>query len=172
MNIGELSFHEFPDGEVNVTIQSDVKERTVIFVVNFRDPNLKVLPLILAAYTARALGAKYLLLLAPDPPYMRQDKAFEFGQGITSAYFAALLSTYVDALVTVDPHLHRWKKLSQIYTIPSFVVHSTQAIATWIRTHIDNPFMIGPDQRKRAVGQGDCFSSRSPLCHIRKIEKR
>jgi ribose-phosphate pyrophosphokinase len=76
---------------------------------------------------------------------MRQDKRFRDGEAVTSALFARLLSQHVDWLVTVDPHLHRWHTLDQIYSVPSTVVPAAPLLADWIKTHVEAPVLIGPD---------------------------
>jgi len=64
---------------------------------------------------------------------------------VTSRIFARLLSSAVDGLVTIDPHLHRYHALSEIYSIPSRAEHAAPAIAGWIRAHIEHPVIVGPD---------------------------
>ena len=76
---------------------------------------------------------------------MRQDKSFERGEGVTSKHFAKLISNYFDWIVTVDPHLHRYHSLSEIYTIPNEVVHAAPVVSDWIRSNINKPILIGPD---------------------------
>lgn len=110
--LGSLTTHPYPDEETVIKIDSNVANRIVIFNANLNRPNSKLLPLLFAAETARSLGALKVVLIAPYLTYMRQDKVFEPGQGITSAYFAKLISHYFDALITIDPHLHRWHALS------------------------------------------------------------
>jgi ribose-phosphate pyrophosphokinase len=82
------------------------------------------LPLLFAADTARDLGARRIGLVAPYLAYMRQDIRFHAGEAVTSRTFAAILSRHLDWLVTVDPHLHRYHELSEIYRIPTQVVHA------------------------------------------------
>lgn len=147
--LGELSFHTFPDEETVVTLHTPVQGCEVIFVADLARPNSKMLPLQFAAETARSLGAKKITLIAPYLPYMRQDKVFEVGQGITSAYFAKWMSSTVDTLITVDPHLHRWHALKEIYSIPSTVLHATNKIAEWVKTHVQQPLLIGPDSESQ-----------------------
>ena len=113
--MGEITRHEFPDEETVIKIDSNVNNRTVIFIASLERPNAKILPLLFAAKTARSLGASKIILIAPYLAYMRQDKVFEPGQGITSTYFAELISNYFDGLITIDPHLHRWHALSETY---------------------------------------------------------
>ena len=144
-DLGTLTQHQFPDEEIVIKIDSNVSGRTVVFLANLERPNVKIVPLLFAAETARSLGASKIVLIAPYLPYMRQDKVFEPGQGITSVYFAKLISHYFDRLITIDPHLHRWHALSEIYDLPTQVLHATDYIAHWIKDRIKTPILIGPD---------------------------
>jgi ribose-phosphate pyrophosphokinase len=144
-----VNHHTFPDGETYVQIQGDLKKeiqgREVIIFDSLNEPNSKILPLIFLAETAKDLGAKRVGLVCPYLSYMRQDKRFLPGEGITSTYFAKLVSCSFDWLVTVDPHLHRHASLDEIYSIPSTVVHAGSAIAEWVAQNVEKPFFIGPD---------------------------
>ena len=142
---GALTVRSFPDGETYVRIESDVRGKAVAIVCTLDRPDNKVLSLLFLADTARDLGAASVGLVAPYLAYMRQDRRFVDGEGITSSYFARLLSRAVDWLVTVDPHLHRRSSLSEIYAIPSTVVHAAPRLAEWIRTSVERPLLIGPD---------------------------
>jgi ribose-phosphate pyrophosphokinase len=144
-DIGIIQFHTFPDGETSVIIDSNVKARRVIFLATLDRPNDKVLPLFFASETAKMLGASEIGLIAPYLPYMREDKQFHPGEGITAQYFAQMVSNHFDWLMTIDPHLHRFSSLDKIYTIPSYVLHSANFIADWIRKNVQNPLLIGPD---------------------------
>jgi ribose-phosphate pyrophosphokinase len=97
------------------------------------------------ADAARALGAKRVGLVAPYLAYLRQDRQFRPGEAVTSRTFARLLSGYADWLVTIDPHLHRYHTLSDIYDVPNRVVHAAPALASWIAAHVDRPVLVGPD---------------------------
>lgn len=144
-SLGDITLHQFPDGETMVRIHSCVQDQDVIVIANLDHPNNKLLPLLFTAETARDLGAKKIGLVAPYLPYMRQDKQFHGGEGISSVYFARLVSTYFDGLVTIDPHLHRWHDLNDIYTIPAKALHATDTIAAWIKTHVPDAILMGPD---------------------------
>lgn len=144
-DIGKIVLHDFPDGESYIKFETDIVNKDIIFLNSLDKPNNKILPLILACQTARDLGAKSIGLCTPYLSYMRQDKRFNPGEGITSKYFAELLSKYFDWLVTVDPHLHRYESLSDIYTIPTQCLHATSVISDWIAEEINNPVLIGPD---------------------------
>ena len=142
---GVVTLRRFPDGESYVRVESSVRGRDVAIVCTLARPDDKVLPLFFLAATARDLGATSVGLVAPYLAYMRQDRRFAEGEGVTSSYFASLLSGSVDWLVTVDPHLHRRASLDEIYTIPTEVVHAAPRVAEWIRTNVRRPLLVGPD---------------------------
>ena len=143
--MGLVELHSFPDQESLVRIHSVVDQKEIILICSLINPNLKIIPMIFFSKTAKEFGAKKISLIAPYLAYMRQDKSFQSSEGISSRYFSEILSNSFDALVTVDPHLHRYKSLSEIYTIPSAVVSSAPAIAAWIAGQVKNPYIIGPD---------------------------
>lgn len=142
----ELQLHRFPDGETGVRIAAPVQDRCVVLAGSLDQPDCKTLPLIFAADAARELGAKQVGLVAPYLAYMRQDKRFEPGEAVTSRSYARLLSASLDFLVTVDPHLHRIHNLNEIYTLDALVVPAAPVIARWLRSHVEEPWLIGPDE--------------------------
>jgi ribose-phosphate pyrophosphokinase len=148
-DICACEFRAFPDGESYIRVNGSPKDRTVVLVSSLAHPNEKFLPLIFAANTLRELGARRIGLVAPYLAYMRQDCRFRSGEAVTSRIFAGLLSRGFDWLVTVDPHLHRYKSLDEIYSIPCRALHAGPAIAEWIKRNVDSPFIIGPDGESR-----------------------
>ena len=119
LQTGNAEVRHFPDGESYTRILSDVKDAKVVLVCTLNQPDQKVLPLIYMAKAAHDQGAAKVYLVAPYLAYMRQDIQFKPGEAVTSKYFASLLSSYFDKLITIDPHLHRFKSLQDIYTIPT-----------------------------------------------------
>ena len=143
---GVLSQRQFPDGESYVRLLSDVRGRDVVMLCTLDNPDTKILTLLYATAAARDGGALSVGLVAPYLAYMRQDKAFHPGEAVTSRIFAGLLSDAFDWIVTVDPHLHRFRTLDAIYTIPSSTVGAAGPVGEWIRANIDQPVIIGPDE--------------------------
>ena len=140
-----VTVHRFPDDESLVTIPDDVQGKQVVLLSSLDQPDDKLLALLFAADAARELGAVRVGLVAPYLAYMRQDTRFHPGEAISSRSFARILSAHFDFLVTVDPHLHRYKTLDAIYTIPTAVVAAAPAVADWIAGHVSRPLLIGPD---------------------------
>lgn len=147
--VGVVTIRKFPDGESLVQVQSDAAGKHVIVVATLDQPDNKILPLYYLCKKLKADGAQAMTLVAPYLAYMRQDKSFHPGEVVTADYFASLLSTFVDRLITVDPHLHRHRSLTEIYSIPCTVLHSSNLIANWITDHVDNPVLIGPDSESK-----------------------
>lgn len=169
--IGKITQHQFPDEETVIQFDSEVAGRDLIFITSLDKPNSKLLPLLFAAETAGELGANKIILIAPYLAYMRQDKQFQPGQGITSKYFAKLISIYFDGLITIDPHLHRWHTLNDIYSIPTKILHATDSIALWIHKNIQNPVLIGPDVESTQWVEDIAKKSNSPFLILKKARR-
>ena len=142
---GNFILRHFPDEETYVRILSDVKGKDVFIICTLHQPDAKLLPLLFLCNLLRDLKAKSIGLVAPYLAYMRQDKQFNPGEAITSEYFAKLLSSFVDRLITIDPHLHRRVSMKEIYSIPCEVLHAAGLISEWIKKNIPNALIIGPD---------------------------
>jgi ribose-phosphate pyrophosphokinase len=134
---------QFPDGELLVRIDADLANHEVVLVGGLHAD--KFLHVAFLAGTARDLGARCVGLVAPYLAYLRQDSRFRPGEGVTATYFAKLVSSTVDWLVTVDPHLHRLDSLDHVYSIPTTIARAAPAIAKWIAAEVEHPVLVGPD---------------------------
>ena len=76
---------------------------------------------------------------------MRQDKRFNPGECVSSRIMAKLLNPCIDHLITIDPHLHRYKSLRDIFTMKTSCLTANSLIAQYIKTHFHKPVIIGPD---------------------------
>jgi ribose-phosphate pyrophosphokinase len=143
--LGPVETRQFPDGETYLRLLAAPEARPVALVCTLDHPNDKILSLLFAAATARELRSPKIGLIAPYLAYMRQDRRFKPGEAVTSRTIARLLSQAFDWLVTVDPHLHRYGLLADIYTIPTQVLHAATLMSGWITANVSNPLIIGPD---------------------------
>lgn len=148
-DVATVDRRQFPDGESYVRLETPVRERDVILLSTLDRPDPKLAPLLFAAAAAREQGAATVGLVAPYLSYMRQDRQFHAGEAITSRAFARILSDHADWLVTIDPHLHRYRSLDAIYSIPSVAATATDVIGEWIGANVDRPVVIGPDEESR-----------------------
>ena len=166
---GEAIIRQFPDGETYVRIESDVSGKQVVLVCTLDHPDQKLLPLYFLSKTAKSLGAQNVLLIAPYLAYMRQDKRFQPGEGITSEYFAALVSQFANAMITIDPHLHRRSSLAEIYTIPTIVLHAADLISDWVKNNVNSPIFIGPDEESEQWVKQVAENAGAPYLVLKKI---
>lgn len=170
-DIGELTIRHFPDGETYIRIHSDVKEKRVIMVCSLNNPDEKLLSLFFLSQAAKEQGADCTCLVAPYLAYMRQDKQFNTGEGVTSTYFARFISNFADTLITIDPHLHRRNSMSEIYTVPCKVLHAAGLISAWIRNNIEKPVLIGPDSESEQWVEVVAKNAGAPFIVLEKIRR-
>ncbi|EKD71306.1 MAG: hypothetical protein ACD_46C00219G0002 [uncultured bacterium] len=148
--LGEIVISSFPDGDSYIRIDSNVKNKNVIIVCTLDHADNKALRLFFLAKNLRTHGAKNICLIAPYLPYMRQDKEFHFGESVNAKFFAEFLSVLFDSLITIDPHLHRIHDLHEIFKIKKIsTLHATQKIAEWIKHHVENALIVGPDEESQ-----------------------
>lgn len=169
--IGQVDLHNFPDGETYLRYLTDLSGRKLVIVCTLDHPNDKILPLLFAASTARELGAADVGLLAPYLAYMRQDRRFKLGEAVTSRQVAGILSRAFDWLVTVDPHLHRYSSLGEIYSIPTRVVHAAPLMAKWIKENVSNPLVIGPDSESEQWVSAVAQDAGAPYAVLEKVRR-
>lgn len=142
-------FRKFPDGELHIKFGSQVKGRHVVLVQSlFPNPNDALVELFLAARTARGMGAKRVSAITPYLCYMRQDKVFSFGESFSAKEIAWLLSKCVDGLFAFEPHLHRIRSLSEIFSVEAKNLSARSAISDFVLKKFsrDNTVIVGPDR--------------------------
>lgn len=169
--IGNVTIRNFPDQETYLKINDTVHNSDIIIVDSLDRPNEKILPLLFLAETIRELGAKRIGLVAPYLAYMRQDKRFNTGEAITSQYFSKLISQYFDWLLTVDPHLHRYHDLGEIYTIKTLVIQAASQISNWIIQNVKMPLLIGPDMESEQWVSEIAKASNAPYVILKKTRR-
>ncbi len=138
--------HRFPDGELKLTLPGELPARVVVLRTLDR-PNEKLVELLLAARTARLLGAKHITLAAPYLAYMRQDIAFNVGEVVSQRVIGQFLAELFDAVITVDPHLHRIAALDEAIPVGRAVALSAAPLlADLIAEKRPGALLLGPDE--------------------------
>ncbi|MFH1439008.1 MAG: ribose-phosphate diphosphokinase [Candidatus Woesearchaeota archaeon] len=136
----------FPDREKLVQIKADVKNKKAIVVNSLYEPDEKIIDLCLTAATLKDLGARQITLVAPYLGYMRQDKRFHKGESISSKIIAKIITPFFSKLITIDPHLHRYKSLNTIYKLKTKVLTANSLVADYIKKYYNDVIIIGPDE--------------------------
>jgi len=138
--------HRFPDGELRLQLPTDLPARVVVWR-GLQQPNEKLVELLLLARTAHELGALQLTLVAPYLAYMRQDMAFNPGEAVSQRVIGRFLASLFDAVITVDPHLHRVDTLRQaVPARDAIVISGAPLLADLIATQRQRVLLIGPDE--------------------------
>ncbi len=138
--------HAFPDGETRLRLPPVLPER-VIVLRGLQDPNAKLTELLLAAGGARELGARHLTLVSPYLAYMRQDIAFTPGEVVSQRLLGRLLGAHFEALLTVDPHLHRVPTLDAVLQRPGGVALSAAVLlGAHAAREAPGALLVAPDE--------------------------
>lgn len=138
--------HRFPDGELKLRLPATLPA-CVVLLRSLHQPNEKLVELLITVPAARELGAQRVLLACPYLAYMRQDIAFTPGEAVSQRHIGALLASQFDAVVTVDPHLHRIAALNEVMPGCRAVSLSAAAlIGDWVARHVSRPLLLGPDE--------------------------
>lgn len=158
VDFARIAIHRFPDGESRVKVPVPLPAHVAI-CRSLDHPNDKLVELILAAATARQHGARRVSLVAPYLCYMRQDIAFTPGEAVSQRIVGQLLCDHFDAVVTVDPHLHRIATLDEAIPAGSAIALSAASMfGNYLRQHEADALLVGPDEESAqwlAAAAGD-----------------
>ncbi len=137
--------HRFPDGELKLRLPPVLPPKVVVYR-SLAHPNEKLVELLFVARSARVLGAQDLTLVCPYLAYMRQDIAFHAGEVVSQAVVGQFLASLFDAVVTVDPHLHRVATLAEAVPVrrPQ-VLSGAPLLGDYIVRQRPGAFLLGPD---------------------------
>ncbi len=141
--------HRFPDEELKLRlpfVEAKTFPQTLVIFRSLDRPNDKLVELLLLARHARRQGVTRLVLVAPYLPYMRQDIAFHPGEIVSQTIVGGFLAELFDAVITVDPHLHRIERLEQAIPLEHAIVLSgASRLAVLIAEKRQAPLLLGPD---------------------------
>ncbi len=138
--------HRFPDGESRLTLPAVLPPR-VALLRGLQQPDDKLAGLLITAPAARELGARHLTLVSPYLAYMRQDLAFNPGEAVSQRHLGAALAAWFDAVVTVDPHLHRVAGMDEV--VPGrrgVAVSAAPLLGAHVARRVPDAMLLAPDE--------------------------
>ncbi|MBB3183657.1 ribose-phosphate pyrophosphokinase [Halomonas fontilapidosi] len=142
--------HRFPDQELKLTLpfaETGKFPDTLVLYRSLDRPNEKLIELLLLARHARRQGVQRLVLVAPYLAYMRQDIAFHPGEIVSQTIVGGFLAELFDAVITVDPHLHRIERLDQAIPLDfAIALSGAPRLAELIAEQRQDPLLLGPDE--------------------------
>ena len=125
-----IARHRFPDGELRLTLPAPLPGRTVL-LRSLAQPNEKLVELV---------------LVAPYLAYMRQDTAFASGEAVSQRVVGRLLAELFDAVITVDPHLHRVARLdAAVPARQAIAMSAAPLLGELIGREQPGALLVGPD---------------------------
>lgn len=141
----EICVSDFPDSEFHIALKKNPKNKTVVIFNSItRDPDEKVVETVLAGGIARDFKAKEVILMATYFPYLRQDKHFFKYDSFSSKHIIELFSHF-DKIITIDPHLHRIKKMKDFY-YKAESISAKELVADYLKKRFGKEFtIVGPD---------------------------
>ena len=143
--VAAIDRHRFPDGESRLRLPPQLPPR-VVLLRGLQQPNDRLAELMLAAAGARELGASHLTLVSPYLGYMRQDAAFTAGEVVSQRHLGRALASWFDAVLTVDPHLHRVASMDEVLPgCQGVAVSAAPLLGQWIAQHVPGALLLGPD---------------------------
>lgn len=138
--------HRFPDGEWRLRLPPTLPGQVTI-LRGLDRPGEKLVQLLIAARTARELGARHLTLVAPYLCYMRQDARFAPGEAISQRIVGGFLAELFDAVITVDPHLHRVRTLAEaVPARDAIALSAAPLLGRAIAARAPDALLVGPDE--------------------------
>jgi ribose-phosphate pyrophosphokinase len=139
-----ITVSHFPDGERLVRVAAPCRRRAVL-VRSLHAPDEKLLEVLLAADALARSGARDVTLVAPYLPYLRQDHAFHDGEPVSAAVVGGVLGRAFTRVVTVEPHLYRIRRLSDVVPGRASALPAAPALARWLARHRARPLLVAPD---------------------------
>jgi ribose-phosphate pyrophosphokinase len=137
----------FPDGELIVKVEEDVRGRDCFVVQPTSHPvNAHLMELMIWIDCLRRASAKQITAVIPYFGYARQDRKDEGRVPITAKLVANLLQTAgADRVVSVDLHA---AQVQGFFDIPVDHLHATPVIEKWFQSHevaVANRAFVSPD---------------------------
>src|SRR5271170_923373 len=143
--LGRGNTEIFPDGELIVKVEEDVRGRDCFVVQSTSHPvNAHLMELMIWIDTLRRASAERVTAVIPYFGYARQDRKDEGRTPITAKLVANLLErSGADRVLAVDLHA---AQVQGFFDIPVDHLHADPVFAKWIRElKLANQVFVSPD---------------------------
>jgi ribose-phosphate pyrophosphokinase len=145
LELVQVDYKSFPDGEGKVRINVDVMNKKVIMVHGTHPPcDTHLVQALFIAHKLSQEGASVHACI-PYLAYARQDSEFQAGEVVSLSTVSHLLRTAgVKSLVTVD--IHSSHGLGY-FSIPSFSISAIPLLAEYAKENVNltDPLAVSPD---------------------------
>jgi len=143
--LGAAKISPFPDGELLVKIEEDVRGRDVFLLQTTCDPvNETLMELLIFIDCARRASAERITAVLPYYGYARQDRKDEGRTPITAKLVANLIATAgADRVLTVDLHANQ---IQGFFDIPVDNLYAEPVLSRyWAARKFKDLVLVSPD---------------------------
>jgi ribose-phosphate pyrophosphokinase len=167
VKVGRCRIENFPDGELQVEIQEEVRSRDVYLFQSIVPPaGGPLLELLFLADACRREGAGRLTAVIPYCGYARQDRRTRPGEPLSAKVVADLLATRFDRILAVDLHS---ESLEGFFPIPLENVSAVPLLAKALRPHRNSrTVIVAPDLGAVKLAQRYADLLHLPVVYVHK----
>jgi ribose-phosphate pyrophosphokinase len=170
--VGQITFIDFPDGEISCKVEEDVRGRDVFLVQSTCPPvNDHLMELLIMIESFKRASANQITAVIPYFGYARQDRKDTGRVPITAKLVANILTRAgADRVLTMDLHA---AQIQGFFDIPVDHLYAAPVIDQYFR-EMDIPedklVIVSPDEGsiKRALMHVDNFGGKVPLAIVDK----
>lgn len=98
----------FPEGELHISINENIKNKSLIVISNITPDN--ILELLFSVDAAKRAGAKIKQIIIPFISYARQDKIYNYGESVSGGVICSILKNLKIPVLIYDIHSKLLKK--------------------------------------------------------------
>jgi ribose-phosphate pyrophosphokinase len=143
--LGEAAISRFPDGEVFVKIQENIRGRDCFVVQSIcKPPNENLMELLIMIDAMRRASARRVTAVLPFYGYARQDRKDQPRVPITAKLVANLLvAAGANRLLTIDLHA---QQIQGFFDIPVDHLYASPVFVKYLQSkNLVNPVVVSPD---------------------------
>ncbi|MHA1301316.1 MAG: ribose-phosphate diphosphokinase [Candidatus Helarchaeota archaeon] len=150
VDIAQVKFKTFPDGENYIKIENSIKDQDIIIVQSTYPPqNNNLMDLLMILDAAINLKPSSITLIVPYLCYSRQDKRFLEGEPLTAEIVCKIIEKIGNPLlktfITLD--IHSEKILSYFDQIKAKNLSAMPLFGNYFKElKLNNPCIIAPDE--------------------------
>jgi len=165
--VGRCRLENFPDGELHVEIQDQVRSRDVYLFQSLVPPaGSSLLELLFLADACRRGGAGRLTAVIPYCGYARQDHRTGPGEPLSARVIADLLATRFDRILAVDLHN---ESLEGFFPVPLENVSAVPLLAKALRPcRNSRTVIVAPDLGAVKLAQRYADLLHLPVVYVHK----
>jgi ribose-phosphate pyrophosphokinase len=145
MTLGKVTIEDFPDGEIGVRINENVRGRDVFVIQSIaRQPNFYLMELLILIDALKRASAKSITAVLPYYCYARQDRKDKGREPITAKLVADLLERVgVTRVMTMDLHT---EQIQGFFNIPVDHLHARLSLIQAIKKYgVNDCVIVTPD---------------------------